>query len=62
MALSLFLAPISAFDEVLAEDPEVNRIEDSVILFKTICASKLLANVRVSTSRPLVLCSQLLSR
>jgi hypothetical protein len=38
-------APISAFDQVLTEDTEVNRVEDSVLLFRTICRSKLLANV-----------------
>ncbi|KAI6158112.1 guanine nucleotide binding protein, alpha subunit [Pisolithus tinctorius] len=38
----IFLAPISCFDERLAEDPRVNRLEDSFILWKAICSSKLL--------------------
>ncbi|KAN0127181.1 G-alpha domain containing protein [Lactarius tabidus] len=41
----IFLAPISAFDQVLAEDPKVNRLEDSVLLWKGICQNKLLAKV-----------------
>ena len=60
----IFLAPISCFDERLAEvrfsssrdssrdslayshvqDPSINRLEDSFILWKAICSSKLLAN------------------
>ncbi|KIP03160.1 hypothetical protein PHLGIDRAFT_16052 [Phlebiopsis gigantea 11061_1 CR5-6] len=38
----LFLAPISAFDERLAEDPRVNRLEDSFVLWQSICKSALL--------------------
>jgi guanine nucleotide-binding protein subunit alpha len=38
----IFLAPISCFDEPLLEDPRVNRLEDSLVLWKAICASKLL--------------------
>lgn len=41
----IFLAPISAFDQVLSEDPKVNRLEDSVLLWKGICQNKLLAKV-----------------
>ncbi|KAI6001591.1 G-alpha-domain-containing protein [Pisolithus orientalis] len=41
----IFLAPISAFDQVLTEDRTVNRLEDSVLLWKAICSNKLLANV-----------------
>ncbi|KAI0263033.1 guanine nucleotide binding protein, alpha subunit [Gloeopeniophorella convolvens] len=41
----IFLAPISAFDQSLSEDPKVNRLEDSVLLWKNICQNKLLANV-----------------
>jgi len=41
----IFLAPISAFDQVLTEDPKVNRLEDSVLLWKGLCQNKLLANV-----------------
>lgn len=43
----LFLAPISAFDQVLAEDITVNRLEDSVLLWKSICQNKLLASTNV---------------
>jgi len=38
----IFLAPVSCFDERLQEDPRVNRLEDSFILWKAICSSKLL--------------------
>ncbi|KAJ7717013.1 guanine nucleotide binding protein, alpha subunit [Mycena metata] len=38
----IFLAPISAFNEVLAEDPEVGRLTDSVELWKTISSNQLL--------------------
>lgn len=41
----IFLAPISGFDQVLAEDRAVNRLEDSVLLWKSVCSNKLLANV-----------------
>ncbi|KAF9527409.1 G-protein alpha subunit-domain-containing protein [Crepidotus variabilis] len=41
----IFLAPISGFDQVLLEDRSVNRLEDSVLLWKAVCSSKLLANV-----------------
>lgn len=48
----IFLAPISAFDQALAEDHSVNRLEDSVLLWKSICSNKLLANVRNGTCFP----------
>ena len=38
----LFLAPLSGFDQVLAEDETVNRLEDSVLLWKSICSNPLL--------------------
>jgi guanine nucleotide-binding protein subunit alpha len=38
----IFLAPISCFDQVLAEDPEVGRLEDSYMLWKSICSNRLL--------------------
>ncbi|KAI0765285.1 G-alpha-domain-containing protein [Fomes fomentarius] len=41
----IFLAPISAFDQVLTEDRSVNRLEDSVLLWKEVCSNKLLAKV-----------------
>ncbi|CCM01087.1 uncharacterized protein FIBRA_03135 [Fibroporia radiculosa] len=40
----LFLAPISCFDEYLAEDAHVNRLEDSVLLWKSVIQSKLLSD------------------
>ncbi|QRV80600.1 G-protein alpha subunit [Ceratobasidium sp. AG-Ba] len=43
----IFLAPISAFDQTLAEDKRVNRVEDSIQLFKSVCGNKLLANVNI---------------
>ncbi|GBE89336.1 G-alpha-domain-containing protein [Sparassis crispa] len=39
----IFLAPISCFDELLAEDRSVNRLEDSFALWKSVVGSKLLA-------------------
>lgn len=41
----LFLAPISAFDQLLEEDSRVYRIEDSMLLWREICRNKLLARV-----------------
>ncbi|KAF5346306.1 hypothetical protein D9758_011509 [Tetrapyrgos nigripes] len=38
----IFLAPISAFDQYLEEDPRTNRIDDSLQLFTAICANQLL--------------------
>ncbi|KAF9011208.1 guanine nucleotide binding protein, alpha subunit [Cyathus striatus] len=43
----IFLAPISAFDQVLAEDPCVNRLEDTLLLWKSVVSNKLLANVSI---------------
>ena len=43
----IFLAPVSAFDQVLAEDRSVNRLEDSVMLWKQICQNKLLQNIEL---------------
>ncbi|KAF7351657.1 Guanine nucleotide-binding protein alpha-4 subunit [Mycena sanguinolenta] len=40
----IFLAPISCFDERLAEDPSVNRLEDTLLLWRAIVASPLLKN------------------
>ncbi|KAG6901805.1 hypothetical protein C0995_007741 [Termitomyces sp. Mi166 len=39
----IFLAPISCFDERLLEDPNVNRLEDSFLLWRAVCSSKILA-------------------
>ncbi|KAI0026610.1 guanine nucleotide binding protein, alpha subunit [Vararia minispora EC-137] len=43
----IFLAPISAFDQVLLESvpARINRLEDSVLLWKAICSNRLLAHV-----------------
>ncbi|EIM82115.1 G-alpha-domain-containing protein [Stereum hirsutum FP-91666 SS1] len=38
----IFLAPISCFDQVLEEDENVNRLEDSVLLWKMVVANPLL--------------------
>ncbi|KAF7296871.1 Guanine nucleotide-binding protein alpha-4 subunit [Mycena indigotica] len=38
----IFLAPISCFDERLAEDPRVNRLEDTLLLWKAVVKSPLL--------------------
>ncbi|KAI0823705.1 G-alpha-domain-containing protein [Trametes gibbosa] len=43
----IFLAPISCFDEHLAEDRRVNRIQDSLLLWKAVCSTKLLAGVQL---------------
>ncbi|KAF5345186.1 hypothetical protein D9758_009707 [Tetrapyrgos nigripes] len=43
----IFLAPISAFDQVLTEDPQVNRLEDSLLLWKSVASNKLLGNVNI---------------
>ncbi|KAH8107450.1 G-alpha-domain-containing protein [Phellopilus nigrolimitatus] len=43
----IFLAPISAFDQTLAEDPRVNRLEDSMLLWRSVISNKLLADVNV---------------
>ncbi|KAF7977989.1 hypothetical protein HWV62_1829 [Athelia sp. TMB] len=43
----IFLAPISAFDQVLAEDTKVNRLEDSLLLWKSVVSNKLLADVNI---------------
>ncbi|KAI0347879.1 G-alpha-domain-containing protein [Trametopsis cervina] len=43
----IFLAPISAFDQVLAEDTKYNRLQDSLELWKLVVSNKLLANVNI---------------
>jgi len=42
-----YFAPISGFDQALAEDRSVNRLEDSVLIWKSVCSNKLLANVEL---------------
>ncbi|KAJ6541761.1 guanine nucleotide binding protein, alpha subunit [Mycena capillaripes] len=41
------LAPISAFDQVLAEEPTVNRLADSYKIWTTIVSNKLLENTNM---------------
>ncbi|KAH9924236.1 G-alpha-domain-containing protein [Amylocystis lapponica] len=43
----IFLAPINCFDERLAEDRRVNRLEDSYMLWKAVCGSKLLQKTQM---------------
>lgn len=43
----IFLAPISAIDEKLAEDRRVNRLEDTLLLWRAVCSNKLLARVQL---------------
>ncbi|KAK7046710.1 guanine nucleotide binding protein, alpha subunit [Favolaschia claudopus] len=43
----IFLCPISAFDQVLAEEPRLNRLADSVNLWTMIVSHKLLANTNI---------------
>jgi len=43
----LFLAPISCFDQNLVEDPNINRLEDSVLLWKSIVANPLLSKTNI---------------
>ncbi|KZV66260.1 guanine nucleotide binding protein, alpha subunit [Peniophora sp. CONT] len=41
----IFLAPISTFDQRLDEDPRVNRLEDSLLLWRFVVSNKLLQGV-----------------
>ena len=41
----IFLAPISVFDEKTEGEGSINRLEDSIKFWTTICKSKLLAKV-----------------
>ncbi|KJA18360.1 hypothetical protein HYPSUDRAFT_90079 [Hypholoma sublateritium FD-334 SS-4] len=43
----IFLAPLSAFDQYLEEDPKTNRIDDSLQLFGAICANPLLKDAHL---------------
>ncbi|KAF5385786.1 hypothetical protein D9615_002338 [Tricholomella constricta] len=43
----IFLAPISCFDQVLAEDPNVNRLEDSILLWKSVVSNPLLKSTDI---------------
>ncbi|KAH9477866.1 Guanine nucleotide-binding protein alpha-4 subunit [Psilocybe cubensis] len=41
----IFLAPMSGFNQVLAEDTNVNRLTDSLRLWQSICSNRILAGV-----------------
>ncbi|KIY48417.1 G-alpha-domain-containing protein [Fistulina hepatica ATCC 64428] len=43
----LFLAPVSAFNQVLEEAPKVNRLEDSILLWSSIVSNKLLKSTEI---------------
>jgi guanine nucleotide-binding protein subunit alpha len=43
----IFLSPVSVFDQRLEEDPRVNRLEDSLILWTAICSSQLLSRTQL---------------
>lgn len=43
----IFLAPISCFDERLAEDRRVNRLEDTYLLWRTLCSLRLLSKTQI---------------
>jgi guanine nucleotide-binding protein subunit alpha len=43
----IHLSAISCFDERLLEDPAVNRLEDSFLLWRNICSSKLLSKATI---------------
>lgn len=43
----IFLSPISCFDEKLREDSRVNRLEDSYQLWRSVCASPMLAKTQI---------------
>ena len=46
MQAVIFLAPLT-FNLTLEEDPTVNRIEDSMMIWKSICANKLLERTTI---------------
>nr|GAT45989.1 G-protein alpha subunit [Mycena chlorophos] len=43
----IFLCPVSCFDERLDEDQRVNRLEDSTLLWRSICSTKLLTKTQL---------------
>jgi guanine nucleotide-binding protein subunit alpha len=43
----IFLAPISSFDERLREDRRVNRLEDTYMLWQTLCSLQILAKTQI---------------
>jgi len=46
-AFGFSVSPVSVFDQRLEEDHNVNRLEDSTILWTSICSSKLLAKTQL---------------
>ncbi|KAJ8515862.1 hypothetical protein ONZ45_g6786 [Pleurotus djamor] len=45
VTVAIYVASLSAFNETLAEDPSINRLTDSLLLWQTLCSNKLLASV-----------------
>ncbi|KAH7928044.1 G-alpha-domain-containing protein [Leucogyrophana mollusca] len=43
----IFLCPISCFDEQLREDRRINRLEDSYLLWRSVCSSRILAKTQI---------------
>ncbi len=43
----IFLAPISSFDERLREDRRVNRLEDTYMLWQTLCSLQMLTKTQI---------------
>lgn len=43
----IFLAPLSSFNERLAEDHRVNCLEDTFVLWRALSSNKILANVQL---------------
>lgn len=43
----IFMVPLNCYDEILEEDDRVNRLDDSVLIWKAICSTKILANVQL---------------
>ncbi|KAH7341031.1 guanine nucleotide binding protein, alpha subunit [Rhizoctonia solani] len=43
----IFLAPISPFNQTLTEDPRMNRVKDSLLLWQEICKNKVLEKVSI---------------
>lgn len=43
----IFLAPLSSFDQHLHEDRRVNRLDDTVQLWKQVCSNKLIQNTEI---------------
>src|SRR6266702_258326 len=47
MEAIIFLAPISSFDERLREDRRVNRLEDTYMLWQTLCSLQMLSKTQI---------------